>query len=102
MTTVLSLIIALSILVFVHEFGHFIAAKRSGVVVEEFAMGYPPRLLTLGRGRGEIFIDGKKIVIPRGFKLPEGLRARTQVTYETATRRQGQPRADPHRADPIP
>lgn len=85
MTTVISLIIALSILVFVHELGHFVAAKRSGVVVEEFGMGYPPRLLTLGRGRGEIIIDGKKIVIPRGFKLPEGLRARTQVTYETAT-----------------
>ena len=85
MTTVLSLIIALSILVLVHEFGHFIAAKRSGVVVEEFAMGYPPRVLTLWRGRGEIIIDGKKITIPRRFKLPEGLRARSQVTYETAT-----------------
>jgi regulator of sigma E protease len=85
MITVLSLIIALSILVFVHEFGHFFAAKRSGVVVEEFGMGYPPRLLTLWRGRGEIAIDGKKIVIPRGFNLPEGLRARALVTYETAT-----------------
>jgi len=85
MTTVLSLLIALSILVLVHEFGHFIAAKRSGVVVEEFAMGYPPRLLTLWRGRGEIIIDGKKIVIPRGFKLPEGVRARALVTYKTAT-----------------
>jgi len=85
MTTVLSLIIALSILVFVHEFGHFIAAKRSGVVVEEFAMGYPPRLLTLWRGRGQIVIDGKNIAIPRRFDLPEGLRARALVTYETAT-----------------
>ena len=85
MTTVLSLIVALSILVFVHELGHFVAAKRSGVVVEEFGMGYPPRLLTLWRGRGEIIIDGKKIAIPRGFKLPEGLRARMQVTYKTAT-----------------
>ncbi|MBN1138449.1 MAG: site-2 protease family protein [Anaerolineae bacterium] len=82
MTTVISLIIALSVLVFVHEFGHFIAAKRSGVVVEEFAMGYPPRVWTLWRGRGEIVIDGKKIVIPRRFDLPEGLRARSLVTYK--------------------
>jgi regulator of sigma E protease len=85
MTTILSLIIALSILVLVHEFGHFIAAKRSGVVVEEFAMGYPPRLLTLWRGRGEVIIDGKKIAIPRRFELPEGLRARSLVTHETMT-----------------
>jgi len=85
MTTVLSLMVALSILVFVHEFGHFIAAKRSGVVVEEFAMGYPPRVWTLGRGRGEIIIGGKKITIPRRFELPEGVRARVLVTHETAT-----------------
>ena len=85
MITILSLIVALSILVFVHELGHFIAAKRSGVVVEEFAMGYPPRIWTLWRGRGEIIIDGKKITIPRRFDLPEGLRARALVTYETAT-----------------
>lgn len=85
MTTLISLIVALSILVFVHELGHFVAAKRSGVVVEEFGMGYPPRVLTLWRGRGEIVIDGKKIAIPRGFKLPEGVRARALVTYKTAT-----------------
>ena len=85
MTTVLSLIVALSILVFVHEFGHFIAAKRSGVVVEEFGMGYPPRIWKIWHGRGEIIIGGKKIVIPRRFDLPEGLRARALVTHETTT-----------------
>lgn len=30
-------------LVVAHEFGHFIAAKRNGVVVEEFGIGFPPR-----------------------------------------------------------
>jgi regulator of sigma E protease len=84
MTTILSLIVALSILVFVHELGHFLAAKRTGVVVEEFAMGYPPRLSTLWHGPGEIIVDGQKIVIPRAFKLPDGLRARSLVTYHTA------------------
>lgn len=83
--TVLSLIVALSILVFIHEFGHLIVAKRTGVVVEEFAIGYPPRLLTLWRSAGQIIIAGKKIVIPRRFTLPEGLRARSLVTYDTAT-----------------
>ena len=33
----------LMLLVVVHEFGHFIAARRNGVVVEEFGIGFPPR-----------------------------------------------------------
>jgi regulator of sigma E protease len=31
-------------LVVVHEFGHFIMAKRNGVDVEEFGIGFPPKL----------------------------------------------------------
>ena len=34
----------LLLLVFVHEFGHFITAKLSGITVREFGFGYPPRL----------------------------------------------------------
>ena len=45
MLTVVAFGIVLSLLVFVHELGHFIVAKRTGVVAEEFAFGYPPRLL---------------------------------------------------------
>lgn len=36
-------IIALTFLVVVHELGHAIAARRNGVVVEEFGIGFPPR-----------------------------------------------------------
>jgi regulator of sigma E protease len=36
-------IIALSVLVIIHELGHFIAAKATGVRVEEFGIGFPPR-----------------------------------------------------------
>jgi len=39
-------------MVFVHEFGHYVMAKRSGVAVEEFGFGYPPRLVTLFRWGG--------------------------------------------------
>lgn len=35
---------ALSVLVFVHELGHFLAAKRAGILVEEFGIGLPPRI----------------------------------------------------------
>jgi regulator of sigma E protease len=39
-----SIMLILGLLVFVHELGHFLAAKRAGVRVEEFAFGFPPRL----------------------------------------------------------
>lgn len=37
-------IVALSVLVLVHEFGHFFAARKTGVKVEEFGLGLPPRM----------------------------------------------------------
>ncbi|HEY4515797.1 MAG TPA: site-2 protease family protein [Candidatus Paceibacterota bacterium] len=40
-------IIVLSVLVIVHELGHFIAAKRAGVRVDEFGLGFPPKMVTL-------------------------------------------------------
>jgi regulator of sigma E protease len=42
--TVVSFFVVLSILVFVHELGHYAAAKWRNVRVEEFGMGYPPRI----------------------------------------------------------
>ncbi|MHB8860473.1 MAG: site-2 protease family protein, partial [Minisyncoccota bacterium] len=36
-------------LIVVHEFGHFVAAKLSGMRVDEFGLGYPPRALTIGK-----------------------------------------------------
>ncbi|MDO8482669.1 MAG: site-2 protease family protein [bacterium] len=41
----------LAILVLVHEFGHFIVAKKSGVRVDEFGLGFPPRIF--GKKFGE-------------------------------------------------
>lgn len=41
----------LTLLIVVHEFGHFIAAKRAGLKVEEFGIGYPPRIF--GKKIGE-------------------------------------------------
>ncbi|NJN82579.1 MAG: RIP metalloprotease RseP [Caldilineaceae bacterium] len=47
MITVISFIVVLGILVFFHELGHYWVARRNGIVVEEFGMGYPPRLVKL-------------------------------------------------------
>jgi regulator of sigma E protease len=45
--TILLFIVILSLLVFVHEFGHFFIAKKSGMKVEEFGFGFPPRLFAI-------------------------------------------------------
>jgi len=53
MTVLLSIIgflLAFSILVLVHELGHFWAAKRNGIKVEEFGFGMPPRLWSKKKG----------------------------------------------------
>ncbi len=50
-TTILSTIIVLGILVFVHEFGHFLLAKKLGVGVLTFSLGFGPKLI--GKKIGE-------------------------------------------------
>jgi len=52
---VISFFVVLSVLVFVHELGHFAVARWTGVRVEEFGFGYPPRLVTLGRWGETVF-----------------------------------------------
>lgn len=48
--SILLVFIILSILVLIHEFGHFIVAKKNDVYVEEFGFGLPPRLFGLKIG----------------------------------------------------
>jgi regulator of sigma E protease len=48
--TIVVFIIILSVLVLVHEFGHFIVAKRLKIKVEEFGFGLPPRIFGIKRG----------------------------------------------------
>jgi len=42
--TVLIFLVVLGLLVFVHEYGHFISAKKMGMKVEEFGFGFPPKI----------------------------------------------------------
>ena len=46
MTTLIATIILLGVLIFIHELGHYLAARSIGVRVERFSVGYPPRLMT--------------------------------------------------------
>lgn len=47
---ILVFILILGLLIFVHELGHFVAAKRAGMRVEEFGFGFPPRIFGVKRG----------------------------------------------------
>jgi len=68
-----TLIVVLGPIVVIHELGHFVSAKLAGVRVEEFGFGFPPRLLKLRRGKGQLKIGSTRIDIPAGFRLPDEL-----------------------------
>ncbi|MEK7661948.1 MAG: site-2 protease family protein [Patescibacteria group bacterium] len=83
MSVVLFLIV-LAVLIISHEFGHFIAAKRSGVRVDEFAIGFPPKIYSWTRGETKYSIN----LLPFGGyvkifgedmneEIPEGERGRS-------------------------
>lgn len=48
--TVIAFIVILSILVLIHELGHFLVAKKLNIKVEEFGFGFPPRVFGIKRG----------------------------------------------------
>lgn len=50
--TILLFLAILSVLVIVHEFGHFLAARKSGMTVEEFGVGFPPRVFSWKSKKG--------------------------------------------------
>ena len=44
LTTLIAFLIVLGFLIFIHELGHFLAARHVGVRVEAFSVGFPPTL----------------------------------------------------------
>lgn len=50
MLTALIFIVVIGVLIFVHEFGHFIFAKKAGMRVDEFGFGFPPRIWGIKKG----------------------------------------------------
>ncbi|MBI4537744.1 MAG: RIP metalloprotease RseP [candidate division NC10 bacterium] len=57
MTTALAFIIVLGVLIFVHELGHFLLAKRAKVGVLKFSLGFGPKLFGVKRGETEYLIS---------------------------------------------
>ncbi len=54
--TIVAFILVLGILVLVHEFGHYITAKISGVKVLEFSIGFPPRIFSFKKNETQYTI----------------------------------------------
>ena len=66
--TVLATIIVLGVLIFVHELGHFWAAKAVGIEVQRFSIGLGPRLFGFQRGETEYVVSA----IPLGGYVKMG------------------------------
>ena len=56
MTTLISVVFVFGLLVFIHEFGHFLVAKWLGVRVERFSLGFGPKIFGATRGHTEYMI----------------------------------------------
>ena len=54
---ILSFVFVLGVLIFVHELGHFMMARRIGVRVLTFSLGFGPKLLSVKRGDTEYAIS---------------------------------------------
>jgi regulator of sigma E protease len=59
---VVSAVVALGALIFIHELGHFLVAKAMGVGVERFSLGFGPRIFAFRRGETEYCIS----IVPLG------------------------------------
>ena len=76
--SILVFLLVLSILVLVHELGHFLVAKRFGVMVEEFGFGLPPRLF--GKKIGETLYSINALPFG-GFVRLHGENSEADVVY---------------------
>ena len=57
MLSLVYFLIVLGVLVIVHEFGHFIVAKKIGVRVEKFSIGFGPKICSVKKGDTEYLVS---------------------------------------------
>lgn len=67
--TILLFLVLLTVLVFVHELGHFVTARLMGMRVLEFGFGFPPRLLSIRRPATYAVVDGELTLSREGTSV---------------------------------
>jgi regulator of sigma E protease len=96
---VIVFVLTLGILIAVHEWGHFIAARSVGVRVYEFALGMGPRLFTYMRRHGTEFTV--RILPIGGFVNPRGMQPEDPITADGINGRRPAERALVYLAGPM-
>lgn len=64
MMTAFVFVITLALLIFIHELGHFVVARKNGIKAEEFGFGFPPRVFGI-----QCLTGKKKIVLSKKEKI---------------------------------
>ena len=70
LTQLFQFIFGIAVLIMLHEFGHFIVARLLKVEVEEFGIGFPPRMVKLFEAGGTVF--SLNWIPLGGFVRPKG------------------------------
>ena len=82
--SILIVILVLSLLIIVHELGHFLAAKRTGVKVEKFSLGFGPRLMKLNFKGTEYSISAIRFLYMHPFICQISAAATAPIADSTA------------------
>lgn len=77
---ILAAILIFTIIVVVHELGHFLLAKKNGVTVTEFSVGMGPRLITFAKGRNGFIC--RALVSQKDFEQLEGCEEVTKYSWK--------------------
>lgn len=75
--TVLATIFVFSLVVFVHELGHFVTAKLTGMQVDEFAIGFGPKLCSCRYGKT---VYSLRLIPLGGFNKIAGMTEEEELT----------------------
>jgi len=103
MLAILSPILVFGLVIFVHELGHFLAAKAVGVYAPRFSIGFGPALLKFRRGETEYILA----LLPLGGFVRMASRHDAETAFleggseEQSTRKENEPGYDPNAMIPF-